>query len=50
MGVSLVECMDRYYATMKLVQSYYGTSEEMEDGYGIPSQESTSMVREIDKC
>ena len=30
-GASLVEHVDRYYATMKLVQSYYGTFEEMED-------------------
>ena len=34
---SLVECMDRYYVTMKPVQSCYGTFEEMEDSYGAPS-------------
>ena len=42
-------CMDRYYMTMKPVQSYYGTFEEMEDSYGVTSQEFTSVVTEIDK-
>ena len=49
MGASLVEHMDRYYATMKLVQSYYSTFEEMEDSYGAPSQDSTSAGKEIDE-
>ena len=34
---------------MKLVQSYYGTFEEVEGGCGAPSQESTSAGKEIDK-
>ena len=46
---SLVEYVDRYYATMKLVQSYYGAFEEVEDSYGAPSQESTSAGKEIDE-
>ena len=49
MGASLVECMDRYYATMKPVQSFYGTFEEMEDSYGALSQESTSAGKGIDE-
>ena len=34
---------------MKLVQSYYGTFEEVEDSYGVPSQESTSAGKEIEE-
>ena len=48
--MSLVERVDRYYTTMKLVQSYYGTFKEVEDSYRAPSQESTSAGKEIDKC
>ena len=48
-GASLVECVDRYNATMKLVQSYYGTFKEVEDSYGAPSRESTSAGKEIDE-
>ena len=48
-GASLVECMDRYYTMLKPVQSYYGTFEEVEDSYGVPSQESTSAGKEIDE-
>ena len=47
--MSLVEHVDRYYATMKPVQSFYGTFEEMEDSYRAPSQEPTSAGKEIDK-
>ena len=41
--------MDRYYATMKPVQSYYGTFEEMEGSYGASSRESTSAGKKIDE-
>ena len=41
--------MDRYYATIRPVWSFYVTFEEMEDSYGAPSQESTSVGKEIDE-
>ena len=34
---------------MKLVQSYYGTFEEVEDSDGVPSRESTSAGKEIEE-
>ena len=48
-GVSLVEHVDRYYATMKPVQSFHGTFEEIKDICRAPSQESTSVGTEIDE-
>ena len=42
--------MDRYYASMKPTQSYYGAFEEMEDKlHGSISRESTYVNREIEE-
>lgn len=49
-GASLVERVDRYYATTKPAQAYYGTFEEMEEKLGgNVSKESTYVNREVDE-
>jgi hypothetical protein len=49
-GLCLADRVDRYYASMKPTQSYYGTFEEMEDKmHGSISQESTYVNQEIEE-
>ena len=48
-GASLVERVERYYATMKPSQAYYGTFEEVEENMsGIIPRETTYANREVD--
>jgi len=49
-GASLVERVDRYYATTKPSQAFYGAFEEMEEKLGsTTSRESTYVNREVDE-
>ena len=49
-GSCLADRVDRYYASMKPTQSYYGAFEEMEDKiHGSISRESTYVNREIEE-
>src|SRR5271155_2156743 len=55
MGACLVEGVERYYASMKPSQSYYGAFEEIEDkmGGGLPREytygsQSTYVNREVE--
>src|SRR5271154_3341347 len=49
-GACLVERVEKYYASKRMTQSYYGALEEMEEKLGaILPRESTYVNRDVDK-